>query len=180
MWINTLLNFNSSSKISVTWILMDVLLDIPFDILERTTPSLPAFGLPIPSVVQLAGEVVWISHRWGLGMPRHRKTRLLHWPAYRLLFLIRILDWKQIVSFSNREQGVVIFFYLQDFFLTLLQLPTCWSSGAKNWSPYVLLSQTLVHDEERHRGRKIESDHHPDHFSFFFPASSNSCCFSIL
>lgn len=37
---------------------MDVLLDIPFDILERTTPSLPAFGLPIPSVVQLAGEVV--------------------------------------------------------------------------------------------------------------------------
>lgn len=37
---------------------MDVLLDIPSDVLERTTPSLPAFCLPITSLVQLAGEVV--------------------------------------------------------------------------------------------------------------------------
>lgn len=92
---------------------MDVLLDFPPDVLERTTPTLTAFCLPITPLVQLAGEVVWISHRRGLGMPRHRKTRLLHWPAYRLLFLIRVLDWKRIVS--NREQGVVPF-HLQDFF----------------------------------------------------------------
>lgn len=121
---------NYHSKISFTWILMDVLLDFPPDVLERTTPSLPAFCLPITSLVQLAGEVVWISHRRGLGMPRHRKTRLLHWPAYRLLFLIRVLDWKQIVS--HRERGVVPF-HLQDFFLTLLQLPRLLISGCLNF-----------------------------------------------
>ncbi len=118
-----------NSVISFTWILMDVLLDVPSDVLERTAPSLTAFCLPITSLVQLAGEVVWISHRRGLGMPRHRKTRLLHWPAYRLLFLIRILDWNQIVSFSNREQGVVIFL-LQDFLSHCYSCPDCWSPGA--------------------------------------------------
>lgn len=123
IWDNTTIHWHitpqcfkltlSFSKISFTWILMDVLLDLPPDVLERTTPTPTAFCLPITPLVQLAGEVVWISHRRGLGMPRHRKTRLLHWPAYRLLFLIRVLDWKRIVS--NREQGVVPF-HLQDFF----------------------------------------------------------------
>lgn len=37
---------------------MDVLLDFPSDISKRTTPSLPAFRVPIISQVQLAGEVV--------------------------------------------------------------------------------------------------------------------------
>lgn len=104
---------------------MDVLLDFHPDVLESTTPLLPAFCLPITPLVQLAGEVVWISHRQGLGMPRHRKTRLLHWPAYRLLFLIRVLDWKQIVSFSDREQGVVVFFLFISLFLTLPRLLIC-------------------------------------------------------
>lgn len=89
---------------------MDVLLDFPRDVLESTTLSLPAFCLPITSMVQLTGEVVWTSHRWGLGMPRHRKTRLLHWPAYRLLFLIQVLDWRIVVSLSNTEQGGDIFY----------------------------------------------------------------------
>lgn len=37
---------------------MDVLLDVPSDILERPTPSPPACCVPIISLVQLAGEVV--------------------------------------------------------------------------------------------------------------------------
>lgn len=127
---------------------MDVLLDFPSDILEGTTPSLPAFCLPIISLVQSAGEVVWISHRRGLGMPRHRKTRLLHWPAYRLLFLIRVLDWKQIFSGSNREQGVVIFFICKTFSHIAPASQTAWCWKPHNWSekesPYLLLAQTWV------------------------------------
>lgn len=37
---------------------MDVLLDFHPDVLESTTPLLPAFCLPITPLVQLAGEVV--------------------------------------------------------------------------------------------------------------------------
>lgn len=116
-------------------------------VLERTTPPLPAFCLPITSLVQLAGEVVWISHRRGLGMPRHRKTRLLHWPVNRLLFLIRVLGWKQIVSFSNREQGVFTFYSMTfSQTLTATQTADIWVLKTLNWrereSPYILLAHT--------------------------------------
>lgn len=110
---------------------MDVLLGFPSDTLERNTPSLPAFCLPIISLMQLASEVVWIDRLRGLGMPQHRKTRLLHWPAYRLLFLIRVLNWKQILCLSNRIQGVVIFFYFQTF-SHHYSCPDCWCPGAEH------------------------------------------------
>lgn len=77
-------------------------------------------------------QVSWFKSatRGVLGMPRHRKTRLLHWPAYRLLFHIRVLDWRLIVSFPNRE--TCLFFSHQTFFLTLLKpprllIPGCWN-----------------------------------------------------
>lgn len=90
--------FGSFSTLSILMkgILMDGLLDFPPVVLESVTHSQTASCLAITSTVQLAGVVVWISHQRGLGMPRHKKTRLLHWPAYRLLFLIQVLDWRPV------------------------------------------------------------------------------------
>lgn len=86
----------STLPILMKRILMDGLLDFPPVFLESVTHSQTASCLAITSTVQLAGVVVWIGHQRGLGMPRHKKTRLLHWPAYRLLFLIQVLDWRPV------------------------------------------------------------------------------------
>lgn len=99
-WDNTIIIIISIKAehccaVSRTCTLMDVPLDFPLYVLEST--SLPLSRLPVSSMVPLAREVVWIGHWRGSGMPRHRKTRLLNWPAYILFFLIQVSDWKQVV-----------------------------------------------------------------------------------
>lgn len=81
-------------------------------------------------------------------MPRHRKTRLLHWPAYRLLFLIRVLDWKQVILFSNREQSCHFFIYKTfSHISTAAQTAACWllKTFRGNGKSIFLLIQTWIH-----------------------------------
>lgn len=111
---------------------MDVLLGFPSHVLERTPLSVLTFCQPITSQKLQAGELVWLSHPRGLGMPRHRKTRLLHWPAYRLLFLIRVLDWNgkadrlpHLQNAGERACHFIIIFFIYKTFYSHQLLISC-------------------------------------------------------